>query len=493
MPSTKPLRARSLRRLALSTTALFLIGTILSGCAVGPDFKKPQSPNVSSYGPDGLPVITAQADTEHGGMQRFRMNGDVPASWWKLFENPQLTHLMEQAIQSSPSLEAAQATLRVAQENAAASYGSFFPSIDGNLGVDRKKGATSTKPYSVFNAGVSVSYAPDVFGGVRRATESADAKVEAQKFETEAVYLTLTSNLATTAIQEASLRGQITATKDIVAAQHKQLELTRARFEAGAVAKTAVLAQEATVAASEATLPGLEKRLSEARNQLAVLAGRFPGEGVGASFELTSFKLPEEVPVTLPSKLVEQRPDIRAARANLEAANADIGVAMAAMLPQFPLSASYAVSAASMGDMFGPGTALWGLGAGLLQPIFKGGELMHKKKAAVAAFDVAAAQYRVTVLAAFQDVANALKALEADAQTLQAQLAAERAAAASLELTQQQYNAGAVDYVALLTAQTTHQQSEIALVQAKAARLADTAVLMQALGGGWWNRQDVKK
>lgn len=489
MSSPNTLRAAPFRRLALTTTALFLALPFLAGCAAGPDFKAPQAPQVSSYGPNGMPVLTNSADTEHGGMQRFRMNGDVPAAWWRLFENAQLTHLMDQAVTSSPTLEAAQAALRVAQENAAATTGGFFPSIEGTAGVNRTRGANSLKPYSVFNTGVSVSYAPDVFGGLRRASEAADARVQAQKFETEATYLTLTSNIASSAIQEAALRGQIAATKDIIASQRKQLELTRARFDAGAVAKTAVLAQEATVAASEASLPPLDKKLSETRNLLAVLAGRFPGEGVGASFELSSFKLPEEIPVSLPSKLVEQRPDIRAARASLEAANAEIGVATAAMLPQFPLTASYAVSAGSMSSMFGPGTALWGLGAGLVQPIFKGGELLHKKRAAVAAFDQAAAQYRAVVLSAFKDVANALQALESDAQALQAQLAAERAAAASLELTQQQYNAGAVDYVALLSAQATHQQSEIALVQAKAQRLADTIVLYQALGGGWWNRE----
>lgn len=492
MLRTSSLYAAQLRRTALSSTALVLALVLLSGCAAGPDFKSPDAPTITRYSPDGMPVITASADTELGGMQRFRIDGDVPSAWWKLFENPQLTRLMDEAIQANPSLEAAQAALRVAQETAAASYGAFLPTIDGSADVTRSRTATG-KTANLFKTGVSVGYAPDVFGGARRTTEAAEARVQAQKFETEATYLTLTANIAEAAIQEASLRGQISATKDIIAAQRKQLELTRARFNAGAVAKTAVLAQEATVAASEASLPPLDKALTETRNLMAVLAGRFPGEGVNAGFDLSGFKLPDEVPLTLPSKLVEQRPDIRAARANLEAANADIGIAMAAMLPQFPLSASYAVGAGSLSNMFGPTTALWGLAAGITQPIFHGGELLHKKKAAVAAYDQAAAQYRATVLAAFQDVGNALKALETDAQALMAQLASERAAAASLELTEQQYNAGAVDYVALLSAQAAHQKSQIALVQAKAQRLADTAALYQSLGGGWWNRETNKK
>ena len=474
-----------------SAPVLILAVTLLSGCAVGPDFKSPEAPNVGAYGLNGMPVKTESSKTDFGGEQRFVTGGDVPADWWTLFQSPSLNSMIEAAVKSNASLEAAKAALRVAEENAAAGYGGFFPSIDGSTSVDRSKNRGSEKPFTLYNTSVSVSYAPDVFGGTRRSVESLEAKTEAQRFEVEATYLTLTSNVVTTAIQEASLREQIKATKEIIALQTKQLELMKTQLDAGAIARPAYLAQSATVSSTKATLPPLEKQLSATRNLLSVLIGRYPSEGPLASFYLESLKLPQDIPISLPSKLVEQRPDIRAARANLQAANANVGIAMAAMLPQFPLTASYGVAAMSAADMFSPTTALWGLGAGLLQPIFKGGELLHKKRASVAAFDQSAAQYRGVVLGAFQNVADSLNALETDAQALKAQLEAERAAAQALDLTQRQYKAGAVSYIAVLDAQASYQQSKIALIKAKAARLSDTAALFQSLGGGWWHRTEV--
>ena len=470
--------------------AVALLSLFLGGCAVGPNFKKPEGPTSNNYGPDGLAIKTDSAKTELGGEQRFLAGGDVPAAWWTLFQSPSLNNLIDIAVKSSPSLDSARASLRAAEENAAASYSGFFPAIDGSASDKRTKISGNDKPYTVYNTSVSLSYAPDVFGATRRNVESKEAKTEAQRFELEAAYLTLTTNVVTTAILEASLREQIAATQDIIESQKKQLKLTKAQLDAGAIAKPAYLSEVAAQMATEATLPPLQKQLSATRNLLAVLLGKYPSEPIPASFDLASFKLPSDLPVSLPSQLVEQRPDIRAARANLEAANADIGVAMAAMLPQFSLTGSYGVSAARMADMFSPTTALWGLAAGIVQPLFHGGELLHKKRASEALFDQAAAQYRATVLSAFQNVADSLKALEADAAALKVQLEAERAASQSLELIRNQYNAGAVDYIALLTAQTTHQQAKIGLVKAKAARLSDTAALFQSLGGGWWQRTE---
>lgn len=475
---------------AFATTFLLLSTTLLSGCAAGPDFEKPQPPAVASYSPDGLPKNTVGTKTPFGGVQRFEVGGEVSATWWKLFGSTALNALIEKAIAGSPSLEAAQAALRGAQETAEASRGAFFPSLSGSASDDRTKAAGTTKPFTVYNTSVSISYAPDIFGLTRREVESDEAKAEAASFELEAAYLTLTSNVVATAIQEASLREQIKATKDIIAARQKQLDLTQQQLNVGAVSKTAVLSQEASLRESEAALPALENKLAQNRHLLSVLLGQFPGEPLADQFDLSSLKLPEKLPVSLPSQLVEQRPDIRASRALLQAANAQIGIATAAMLPQITLTGSYGISAGRIADMFTPGTAVWGLAAGLLQPIFQGGELLHKKRAAVAAFDQAAAQYRGTVLAAFQDVANSLKALDADAKALKAQQAAERAAASNLELTTQQFNAGAISNIDLLSAQASYQQAKISLIQAKASRLADTASLFQALGGGWWQRPE---
>ncbi len=467
-------------------TAFFL----LAGCAAGPDFKEPAAPTVTSYGPDGIPSATVSAPTELGGLQRFEANGDVPAAWWALFESPQLSHLIERAVKGNPSLDAARAALRAAEETAAASRGGFFPSLSGEASDSRSKTRGAAGPYTLYNTSVSVSYVPDIFGATRRTVESAEAKAEVANFELEAAYLTLTGNVVSTAVSEASLREQIAATKEILGARQKQLDLTRQQLAAGAVAATAVLSQEASLAATQAALPALENKLAQSRHLLAVLLGLFPSEQVDAQFTLSSLKLPEKIPVSLPSKLVEQRPDVRASRALLKAANADVGVAMAAMLPQITLSGSYGVAAAQLSSMFEPTTALWGLAAGLTQPLFRGGELLHTKRAAEASFDEAAANYRSTVLSAFQDVANALKALETDAQALKAQTAAERAAKTNLDLVRQQFDAGAVNYLELLAAQSSYQEARINLIQAKAARLADTAALMQALGGGWWNRAE---
>lgn len=474
-------------------TALLLALPVLSACAVGPDFKTPEAPQAIAYKPDGQRYTTDSAKTELGGVQRFVHGGDVPAAWWTLFQSASLTNLIDIAVKSNNTLEAARASLRAAQENAEASYGGFFPSVDGSASDNRSKARGASKPYTLYNTSVSVSYVPDVFGGTRRTVEAMEAKTEVKNFELEAAYLTLTTNVVTTAIQEAALREQIAATTEIINAQKKQLELMKTQLDAGAIAKPAYLSQAVTVASSEASLPPLEKQLASTRHLMSVLLGRYPSEGVPASFELSGFKLPEELPVSLPSKLVEQRPDIRAAQANLQAANAEIGIAMAAMLPQFTLTGSYGVSAMRMADMFSPTTAIWGLGAGLLQPLFHGGELVHKKRASEATFDQAAATYRATVLSAFQNVADSLKALETDAQTLKAQAEAERAATQALELTRSQFNAGAVSYINLLSAQTAQQQAKIALIQAKAARLTDTAALFQSLGGGWWQRMETTK
>ena len=472
-----------------SVIAISLSVGLLGGCAMGPNFVPPAAPSTVTYGADGLPIETASAKTELGGVQRFLPNGDVPAAWWTLYESAPLNHLIGVAVQSNPSLEAAQASLRAAEENAAAAGGSYFPSLDGSLTSQRTKSRTGS-PFSLYNASVGVSYAPDVFGSTSRQVESLEALAEVQRFEVEAAYLTLTSNVVTTAIQEASLRDQITATKEIIAGQKKQLGMMRAQFDAGAISRQTVLAQSSLVSSSEAALPALEQQLASTRHLMSVLMGQFPSQGIAASFDLTSLKLPTDIPVTLPSKLVEQRPDIRAALANLHAANANIGVATAAMFPQITLSGSYGVSAGAIADLFSPGTAVWGLAAGLAQPLFQGGELLHKKRGKEALFDQAAAQYRSTVLSAFKDVADSLKALESDAQSLKAQSEAERAAAESLSLTTQQFNAGAINAIDLLSAQTSYQQAKIALIKAKAARLTDTAALFQALGGGWWNRQN---
>jgi NodT family efflux transporter outer membrane factor (OMF) lipoprotein len=392
-------------------------------------------------------------------------------------------------------MAAAEATLRQAQENYAAQAGNLvWPAVNGQLGVSRQKASTgnggAAGVFNLYNASVNVSYTPDVFGATRRTLEAARATVDYQRFQVEATYLALSANVVTTAIQEASLRAQIQATREVLDALSKQLGVIEKQFEFGAIPRTTVLSQRNQVAQVAATLPPLEKALAHSRHQLSVLAGKLPSEAGMPEFALDTLTLPETLPVSLPSALVRQRPDIRASEELLHQASALIGVATAAQYPQFTLSGSYGASSPTFGNLFEANSAVWSLAAGLTAPIFNGGALSAQRRAAEAAYDAAAAQYRATLLTAFQNVADSLRALDTDAQALKAQAEAEALAAESLALATEQYKLGAISYLALLDAQRSYQQAHINLVQAQAARYADTAALFQALGGGWWNRAD---
>lgn len=472
---------------------------LVAGCAVGPDFQRPAPPSVKGYTAEPLPAHTTSADVADGQSQQFSEGMDIPAQWWTLFHSPTLNRLVDRALTANPNLEAAQATLRQAQENVYAAKGLLFPSVNANASALRQNtnGAQVGQPgspsslYTVYSGTLSVSYGIDIFGEARRELESIRAQEEFERFQLEGAYLTLTSNVVITAVQEASLRAQIAATREIIDAESQQLEMLQHQYSVGAVSQSSVLAQQTALAQTRATLPLLEKQLALIRNQLATLAGYFPGENEVEAFDLEMLQLPQELPVSLPSRLVEQRPDIRAAESLLHAASAQIGVATANMLPQLTITGSAGSVATSAGHLLTAGAGVWSAGADLVQPIFHGGTLLHQRRAAVAAYDGAAAQYRSTVLSAFQDVANVLEALQFDAGGLRAQMEAAQSASDSLDITRKQYQAGAASYVALLNAQQAYQQTRIALAQARASRYADTAALFQSLGGGWWNRDDL--
>jgi NodT family efflux transporter outer membrane factor (OMF) lipoprotein len=467
----------------------------LSACAVGPDFERPDAPHITAYDSQSLPDRTESADVENGGAQSFMPGKDIPAAWWNLFHSEALDRLIAEALKANPDLAAAQASLRAAEENTEAGGGLLFPTATGDFSTTRQKTSSAStggrfpgSVYTLHNASVKVSYGLDIFGGARRAIEELQAQEDMQRFQLEAAYLSLTANVVTAAVQEASLRGQIAATRAIIEEENKELNLLKQQLELGAIARTNVLAQAAQLAQTKAGLPQLENSLSQVRHQLSVLTGDFPANDPGVTFDLASLKLPQELPVTLPSQLVEQRPDIRSAEANLHAASAAIGVAEANRLPQITLSADIGDAANNLGKMFFPGTGFWSMGFDVAQTIFDAGTLEHKQHAAEAEYDVAAAQYRKTVLVAFQDVADTLHALQEDAAALQSRTVAEQAAADSLKLVQEQFKAGSIAYLELLNAEQTEQQARILLVSAEAQRFADTAALFQALGGGWWNR-----
>ena len=477
--------------------AVIALAALIGGCAVGPDFKHPPAPKSEGYTTEPLPQHTTASEGPAGAAQTYVPSGDIPAQWWTLFRSEKLNALVEQALKGSPDVAAAQAALRQAHENVLAQEGALLPQIDGNASATRQKisAASFGQPaggsiiYSLFNATANVSYTLDIWGGVRRGIEAQSAQAEYENFQLEATYLSLSSNVVTTAIQEASLRAQIEATEEIIAADRKQLDTVRHQLALGGVSRLDVLTQETELAHALASLPPLTKQLQLNRDLLAVLLGQTPDQPLGAQFQLDDLSLPADLPVSVPARLVEQRPDVRAQEALLHQASAEIGVATANMLPQVTLTGQYGGTSTQFSDLLKSSSNVWSAGAGLTQPIFHGGELLHKKRAAVAAYDQAAAEYRGTVLTAMRNVADALYALNADAEELNEQNRATQAAADTLKVSRARYTAGSISSLDLLVIQRAYQTARIAQLQAQAARYADTAALFQALGGGWWNRQ----
>jgi NodT family efflux transporter outer membrane factor (OMF) lipoprotein len=470
---------------------------VVSGCAVGPDFKRPAAPAAADYGRASVQSETVSTPVPAGEAQRLVIGQDIPAQWWGVFQSSKLDQLVEQSVKANPDLKAAQAALRQAHELYAAQRGSFWPTVQGSFDASRSEYATGaianptvapTATYTLYTAQLSLSYVPDVFGGTRRAVEAARAQAESTRFQLEATYLTLSSNVVVTAIQEASLRGQITATERLLEVQHQLTEKVRRQQAIGTASTLDALTQETAEAQTAATLPPLQKQLAQTRDALTALLGRLPSEEPEETFQLQDLTLPADLPVSLPSKLIEQRPDVRQAEENLHVASALAGVAIADMLPQFAINADMGSSALKLSQLFKTGSGFWDVGASLTQTLFDAGALLHKHRAADAALDEAGAQYRSAVIVACQNVADTLHALRADAEAVKATATAERAAQSVFELAQRQLDLGTISFVAVLTAETTYQQAELALVQAQANRYSDTAALFQALGGGWWNR-----
>jgi NodT family efflux transporter outer membrane factor (OMF) lipoprotein len=481
---------------------LTIAGTLavmaLTACAVGPNFRSPAPPEGAHYTRAPQPQVTTEAPVPAGVAQTLVTDRDIPADWWNLFQSEPLDGLVRQALHDSPTVEAAKAALRSAEASYAAGRGALLlPGVDAQAAVTRERlpGAAFGQPgapaslFTLYNASVNVSYRLDLFGASRRQLEALRAQSDFQRWELEAANLTLTGNVVTTAFNVASLRAQIAAVTDIVGSEGEQLKVVERQFDAGGASRADVLSQRAQLAQAQAVLPGLEKALAQAQHRLAVLAGRTPDDAAIPDFQLERFALPTELPLTVPAKLVRQRPDVQAAEALLHQASAQVGVATANLFPQLNLTGSIGSESTAARDLFGAGTATWSAGASLLQPLFHGGELRYRRRAALADLDRAAAQYRGAVLSALQDVADTLRALESDARSLRAQLEAESAASDALDISKKQFQAGGISYVAVLNAQRLYLQARQSRVQAQAARYADSAALFQALGGGWWNRK----
>ena len=481
----------------------FVIAALfITGCKVGPNFKEPAAPKVSSYTTTPLPAATsATAGTIAGESQRFVQGLDIPGQWWTLFHSQSLDDLIQRALTNNPDLAAAQAALAVAHENVLAQRGAYYPSANASFSASRQRSSSQIAPvpnanqfyFSLFTPEVAVSYTPDVFGLNRRTVESLKAQESQAHYALDAADVTLSANIVVAAIQEASLHAQIDATRRLIAINNNMVQILREQFAKGAATRMAVAAQESQLAQSEAALPPLLDQLAQNHDLLAALAGNFPDEDLKENFEWANLQLPQELPVSLPSKLVEQRPDVRQAEENYHTACALVGVATAHRLPNITLSADAGTMALTAGTIFNGGAGFWDIGASVTQPIFEGGTLLHQQRAAKDAYIQAASQYRSTVITAFQNVADTLNALEQDADALRAATAAANAAKVSLELTRQQLEIGNAGYLDALTTEQTYQQAAIALIQAEASRYSDTAALFQALGGGWWNRADLSE
>ncbi len=469
----------------------------LTACAVGPDFKKPDAPKINSYTEKPISNELATAPSIGGGNQTVEPGADIPAEWWSLYRSPELDALIRQALKQNPNLAAADATLRAAQENANAAFGSLlFPSIGLGASATRQQitpsafGLSAGNPniFNLYNTSVSVNYNLDVFGGARRAVQSAQAQAEITGFQLEGAYLSLTANIVTTAIREAALRAQYISNLEIYEAQKNLAELIAKQLEIGTASRVDLTSQVSLAASSQIDLLNLDKNLSFVRNQLAVYVGDFPGRAKLAQFDLTKLNLPEKIPLSVPSELVRQRPDIRAAEAYIKSTNALVGVATANLLPQITLSGVTGSQALTTGALFGPNAAIWSVAGGVFQPLFQGGALLAQRRGAIATYEAAVFQYQATVLNAFQEVANALQALESDALALRAASEAERNAFEYLTLLEEQYKLGTGSYLAVLIAQRQYQQTKFRLIDAQASRFSNTAALFAALGGGWWNR-----
>jgi NodT family efflux transporter outer membrane factor (OMF) lipoprotein len=492
-------KTRFIDRITALAATLALLAA--PACVVGPNYKRPAAPNVPGYTP-APPTTTSSSPSVNGGeAQTFVPGQDIPGDWWTLFHSQPLNDLIERSLKNNPDLKSTQAALLVARENVLAQRGAYYPSVSGSFAATRAKTSEEISPvpnasvfqYSLFTPEVSVSYTPDVFGLNRRTVESLKAQQEQARFVVAATNITLSSNVAAAAIQEASLRAQVDATNELIKINTSMLDVLRKQFDKGYVGRLDVAAQEAQLAQIAATLPPLLKQLAQQRDLLAVLAGGFPVNDLAEKFELSSLQLPQELPLSLPSKLVEQRPDVLQAEENLHSASALIGVARANRLPSFNLTGDIGTMALTFGTIFASGNGFRDITGSVTQPIFQGGTLLHKERAARAAYIQADEQYRSTVLTAFQNVADTLHALEQDADGLKAAVAARDAAKVTLDLTTKQMQVGYANYLALLNAEQGYQQAVINLVQAQSNRYADTAALFQALGGGWWNRSDVPK
>jgi len=474
-------------------SCLVVILAILGGCSVGPNFVRPAPPDTERYTHELQSQATIAADDQ---VQHFTSSNTLIADWWKLFQSTELDAVVNKAIANNPTLQASEASLASSQDNMRAGYGVFFPQIQAGVGASRQRTSslqqgsqTSGKIFNLVTLSSTISYAIDVFGGARRSVESLRAQADYQRYENVAAYLMLSANVVNTSIARAAYYEEICTTKQLIKLEKEQLRLTQAQVQAGTSPYANVLSIESLIAANQALLAPLEQNLAQADHLLVTLEGEFPSKADLPDINLNKFSLPIDLPVSLPSDLVNQRPDILAAEAQMHVASAKIGVATALMFPSFSLNGTFGTSGTNFGNLTASSGKFWSIGPVATIPLFQGTTLWFGRKAAIDAYQQSRANYRQTVLSAFEQVADSLKALEHDAEALQAQVEAKRSAGEALKLLQANYHAGLVNYLAVLTADVQFHETSIAYLQAVAQRHQDTVALFVALGGGWWNAQ----
>jgi len=491
------MRRYSYRRLAICASTIALL--MLSGCAVGPDFLSPPPPEVDRFSPEKLTSIGGSGKDK----LRLELEASVPQRWWETFHDEKLNKLIAAAIEHNPSIDAAEAAIKISYFNAEAQKGAFLPTATGsstsqylwqNFVQNFQNGnptnptadpTVPNRPYGLFLKQLSITYNVDIWGANRRSVESLEAQTDQQRYLLEATYITLTSNVAAAAVMEASLRGQIAAIERVISLEKELLGIIQNRVRVGSSSQAEFLMQQTALGQAMQMLPPLEKQLSQQRNLLTALAGQYSTAQVPETFNLDRLELPKSLPLTLPSTFVRQRPDIRAAEANMHAAAAQIGVAIAARLPNLTLTPQFGFGAFNLAQIFVPASGFYVLGGSVAHTLFDGFSLLNKQKAAEAGLILADAQYRQSVILAFQNVADALRALQADTKAVKAARFTEDSARKSLAIAKGQLQIGSVSLIELLNAQQAYLTASVARVQADGNRLADVVGLFMALGGGW--------
>ncbi len=473
-------------------SGIALVVASLTGCTVGPRFHAPTPPTIASYTPEPTPSSTVGTTGTAGAAQHLDPSMDVPAQWWTLFQSPELDLLVREALANSPTLAQATARLKEAQEESNARTGATkYPTVSASVTTEREQvnlasfgvPFPSPPPFNLLNGSVAVSYALDIFGANRKLIEGLNAEVEYQTWELQAARLMLAGNVVSAAIRQAQLRSQIDITRQLLALQQQQLTITEKRVEAGGLPRYYINQQRTLVEQTRATIPPLQQQLDVVNHQFATLIGKTPADAHIDGINLDSLHLPEKLPVSLPSSLVRQRPDIRAAESLMHQASANVGVATANLYPQIVLSAN----GGGIGTSFTNGGSVWSFGATLAQPIFNGGALRAERRKAIDAYDEAGAAYQQVVLQAFEQVADSLRAVDNDAQTLQARTEAALQAEATYNIAAQRYTAGGISQLSALDAQRQYLQTTLDRTASAANRYSDSAALFQSLGGGWWN------